>query len=103
MLLDVGVLMGQAEIADRLGVTRQRVQQLIARADWPKPFEVLAMGKVWRTEDVEAWIKANRPEIADQEVPTDGPVLGRRHGSRVSKRMPKAKNTPAPPPKPERP
>jgi predicted DNA-binding transcriptional regulator AlpA len=102
MLMDVGVLMGQAEIADRLGVTRQRVQQLIARADWPEPYEVLAMGKVWRTEDIEAWIKANRPEVADQEVLTDAPVLGRRHGSR-SKRMPNAKNTPASPPKPEHP
>jgi len=97
MLMDVGVLMGQAEIADRLGVTRQRVQQLIARPDWPEPYEVLAMGKVWRTEDIEAWVKANRPAVADQEVLTDAPVLGRRHGSR-GKRMPKPKpGRPEPP------
>jgi prophage regulatory protein len=90
MLLDVGVLMGQAEIAERLGVTRQRVQQLIARTDWPEPYEVLAMGKVWRTEDIEGWIKANRPALADQEPLSDGPPLGRRHGPRPS-RMPKGK------------
>lgn len=99
MFTDVGVLMGQAEIADRLGVTRQRVQQLIARADWPEPYEVLAMGKVWRTEDVEAWIKENRPAIADQEPLSDGPPLGRRHGPR-SPRMPKAKPGRKPPERP---
>lgn len=82
MLLDVGVLMGQAEIADRLGVSRQRVQQLIARPDWPKPFDTLAMGKVWRTEDIEAWIAEYRktdPGAAESD--RDGP-LGRRHGRR---------------------
>jgi prophage regulatory protein len=56
----VGELMGAAEIAERLGVSRQRVQQLVRRRDWPAPVAVLTMGKVWRTVDVEAWIKANR-------------------------------------------
>jgi predicted DNA-binding transcriptional regulator AlpA len=54
-------LMGAAEIADRLGVSRQRVQQLITRADWPAPFATLEMGRVWRAEDVEAWIREHRP------------------------------------------
>lgn len=57
-------LMGAREIEARLGVSRQRVQQLIARPDWPAPYETLAMGKVWRTEDVEAWIRENRPDAA---------------------------------------
>lgn len=42
-----------------LGVSRQRVQQLIARPDFPKPDVVLAMGKVWRRDDVTAWAKAH--------------------------------------------
>ena len=79
MLTDVGTLMGQKEIADRLGVTRQRVQQLIARPDWPAPHEVLAMGKVWRTEDIEAWIAQHRPDLGGEPRPDDAPPLGRRH------------------------
>jgi hypothetical protein len=60
-----GELMGAAEIADRLGVSRQRVQQLIARPDWPAPAATLEMGRVYRTEDVEAWIREHRPAEDD--------------------------------------
>lgn len=63
--------MGAREIEARLGVSRQRVQQLIGRADWPAPYETLAMGKVWRTEDVETWIKEHRPEITGHTSGTD--------------------------------
>lgn len=80
MLTLMGALVGQAEIADRLGVSRQRVQQLVQRADWPKPHATLAMGKIWKTTDVEAWIAKNRPEVADKEARTDDTPLGRRHG-----------------------
>jgi prophage regulatory protein len=54
-------LMGAREIENRLGVSRQRVQQLVARADFPAPYDELAMGKVWRKEDVERWIAEYRP------------------------------------------
>lgn len=63
MLLDVHHLMGAAEIGDRLGVSRQRVQQLVNRPDFPRPDADLAMGKVWRSEDVEAWIRQYRPDL----------------------------------------
>jgi hypothetical protein len=56
-------LMGAAEIAERLGVSRQRVQQLIQRPDWPAPIAVLKMGKIWRTRDIEAWIRKHRPTL----------------------------------------
>jgi prophage regulatory protein len=66
MLLVMGRhLMGAREIEARLGVSRQRVQQLVAREDWPKPYDELAMGKVWRIADVEAWVALHRPELAD--------------------------------------
>lgn len=55
-------LMGAAEIEKRLGVSRQRVYQLTTRADWPVPYDELAMGKVWRIEDIEVWVRAHRPE-----------------------------------------
>lgn len=58
MVTVVHHLVGAAEIADLLGVSRQRVQQLIARDDFPKPDVVLAMGKVWRRDDVIAWAQA---------------------------------------------
>jgi len=59
MLTAVHHLVGSAEIAAVLGVSRQRVQQLISRPDFPKPDAVLAMGKIWRKADVEAWAKAH--------------------------------------------
>jgi predicted GIY-YIG superfamily endonuclease len=46
---------GTAEIGMAFGVNRQRVQQLVARPDFPVPESILAMGKVWRTEDVRRW------------------------------------------------
>ena len=49
-------LAGTAEIAAMLGVSRQRVQQLTARADFPEPYDVLAAGRrIWQRADVEAW------------------------------------------------
>ena len=54
-------LMGAREIENRLGVSRQRVQQLVSRPDFPVPYDELAMGKVWRKEDVEQWIVRHRP------------------------------------------
>lgn len=63
-------LMGAGEIAQRLGgVSRQRVQQIVARRDFPEPATKLLTGKVWRSEDVEAWIREHRPELAKPEDP----------------------------------
>jgi predicted DNA-binding transcriptional regulator AlpA len=45
--------------AAMLGVSGQRVQQLVSRSDFPKPDAVLAMGKVWPTADVEEWARAH--------------------------------------------
>ena len=61
-------LMGAQEIEQRLGVSRQRVYVLTQRADWPAPYDSLAMGKVWRIEDVEAWISKHRPHVARQAL-----------------------------------
>ena len=58
--------MGAAEIGERLGVSAQRTQQLIWRRDFPEPYQRLKMGSIWNAADVEAWIKANRPHLAQQ-------------------------------------
>jgi predicted DNA-binding transcriptional regulator AlpA len=58
MVRDVHHLVGAQEIAQMLGVSRQRVQQLVARPDFPPAAVVLAMGKVWHTDDVIEWAEA---------------------------------------------
>ncbi len=61
-----GRLFTTGDIAVRLGgVTRQYAATIAGRKGFPEPFEDWGPGqlKVWRVEDVEAWIKANRPEL----------------------------------------
>jgi predicted DNA-binding transcriptional regulator AlpA len=56
-------LMGPTEIQLRLGISRQRAYILTGRRDFPAPRWELAMGKVWWQEDVEQWIRENRPGL----------------------------------------
>ena len=62
---------GAREIERWFGVSRQRVQQLIARPDWPAPCAVLAMGKIWLHEDIAAWAAEHRPELTSDDDPDD--------------------------------
>lgn len=57
--------MGAKEIQDRLGISRQRAYVLINRRDFPAPRWHLAMGQIWDSRDVEAWVKVHRPELAE--------------------------------------
>ncbi|GAB7004442.1 hypothetical protein JCM18899A_19150 [Nocardioides sp. AN3] len=50
-------LMGTAEIADLLGVTRQRVHQLTRLDGFPEPTARLAGGDVWESADIERWAR----------------------------------------------
>lgn len=50
-----GPVVGSAEIARMLGVSRQRVGQLVSSRDFPEPYATLDMGRVWKTSDVEQW------------------------------------------------
>lgn len=50
-------LMGASEIANRLGRSRQRIQQLAERDDFPAPFQDLCMGRVWWAHEVEEWTR----------------------------------------------
>src|SRR5579884_1721110 len=54
-------LVGVAEVAAILGVSRQRVHQLIEAGDFPAPEAELSAGKVWSREAVDAW-RAAHPE-----------------------------------------
>jgi prophage regulatory protein len=68
-------LVGAHEVRELLGVSRQRVYQLAARADFPQPVATLAQGKVWLLGDIERWLDrrrllAGRPQTTtfEQEV-----------------------------------
>lgn len=55
-----GRLYTTGEIADRLGVGRQRAHTVSRRKGFPDPYEEWPDGSaVWRVEDVEAWIKTS--------------------------------------------
>lgn len=57
-------VMGVSEIADRLGVTKKRADQIVKEKGFPDGRR-LKMGSVWSTEDVEGWIARHRPEAVE--------------------------------------
>ena len=53
-------IVGVSEVAQMLGVTRQRVHALARddRKDFPKPSATLAAGRIWLRSDIEEWAVA---------------------------------------------
>ena len=50
--------MGPQEVAQLLGVTTQRVHQIVeSYPDFPDPDAELAAGRIWKRAAIEAWIK----------------------------------------------
>lgn len=54
-------LMGTAEVAALLGISRQRVLQLAQQEGFPAPVAALKMGKIWRAGDIRQWAADRRP------------------------------------------
>ncbi|MEX0985752.1 MAG: DNA-binding protein [Actinomycetota bacterium] len=51
-------LVGPQEVAQLLGVTTQRVHQIVETyPDFPAPEVELAAGRIWKRAEVETWIK----------------------------------------------
>ena len=50
-------VVGLAEIADRLGVSKRTATRYTARPDFPQPAARLAMGPIWWTREIEDWIR----------------------------------------------
>lgn len=48
-------LISGADVARRLGVSRQRVYQLMATRGFPRPVATLGTAHVWRTGDIDDW------------------------------------------------
>jgi hypothetical protein len=85
-VLDVETMLGNAELGRLLGVTRQRVSQIVSGPDFPRPRFTLAMGSIWSLDDVVAWaatrgrtlhLNALAPDVQDDDE-------GDPHGKRVS-------------------
>jgi predicted DNA-binding transcriptional regulator AlpA len=53
-------LVGVAEAAQILGWDKRRVFTYISRGQFPEPVAMLASGRVWRREDVEAFAREKR-------------------------------------------
>ena len=56
--------MGLGEIAERLAIGKDRAYRVTRRPDFPEPCARITAGRVWRTPDVEQWIREHRPEVA---------------------------------------
>src|SRR6478609_6736196 len=70
-------IVGIAEIADLLGITRQRASALSARAGFPAPVATLRAGPVWRLADLSNFAKTwdhktDRP--AERPAPVAAPA-----------------------------
>ncbi len=50
-------LVGVAEIAEMIGVSKQRVHQLASREDFPRPVASLIAGTIWRRDDIVDWAR----------------------------------------------
>lgn len=57
-------LVGTTEIAELLGVTRQRVHQLASSPDFPRPEIELSAGKIWTREAIEGWLDSRRDRFS---------------------------------------
>jgi predicted DNA-binding transcriptional regulator AlpA len=51
-------LIGTAEFAEILGMSRQALHNRMARGRLPKPAQRLAMGPVWFVSDIREFVKA---------------------------------------------
>lgn len=59
-------VMGVSEIAERLGVTKKRADQIVKEKGFPDG-KRLKMGMVWSAPDVEDWITKHRPQLNEGE------------------------------------
>ncbi|GAA2714137.1 hypothetical protein GCM10010429_33690 [Micromonospora olivasterospora] len=48
-------------------MSRQWVEVLSKRRDFPEPAAVLKAGRIWRTEDIEHWATEHRPQSEPDE------------------------------------
>ncbi len=60
-------LMAAAEIRIRLGgISSQRVDTITKKPNFPRPVAHLIVGRIWHRDDVEAWIREHRQDLAEE-------------------------------------
>jgi predicted DNA-binding transcriptional regulator AlpA len=59
---------GLHELAELLGVSRQRADQLVRQTGFPKPAAELKAGRIWKQVEVERWIAKHRPSPSEGGV-----------------------------------
>lgn len=67
MLLDVGRLVGPAEIMKMLSVGKTQARNIAQSDDFPEPYDTLAMGTVYLRADVVAWARRHGRTIYDED------------------------------------
>lgn len=50
-------VMALAEVAEFLGVSKQRAAILVDRPDFPDPIDTLTVGRIWSAEDVRGYVR----------------------------------------------
>lgn len=61
-------LVGVAEVRRLLGVSRQRVHQLIRDdPEFPAPVAELASGRIWLRKDIDAWVARRGKPRTDED------------------------------------
>lgn len=62
----IGKYVGSAEVGIMFDVSRQRVQTIVNKSDFPPPYATLTVGKVWRTDDVKKWAEDHGRKIVEE-------------------------------------
>jgi len=73
MLAIVETLVGSYELTQLLGVKRARVYQISSAEDFPQPAAVLAMGSIWRLDDIKEWAQ-RKGRVLNVDALTPDPV-----------------------------
>ena len=68
-------LVGLAEIAELLGVSRQRVDQFARTSGFPTAIADLAAGRIWERDAVEAWARATGREVRTMHTRFRGMIV----------------------------
>nr|MDT0663299.1 helix-turn-helix domain-containing protein [Micromonospora sp. DSM 115978] len=58
-------LMGTAEVAEYLGISRQWADVITSRRTFPEPVATLKGGRIWLAEDVERYAEQRRHQRED--------------------------------------
>ncbi len=56
------ILLSQADVCSRSGISRQQISNMIARGEFPAPVQLVGRRRAWRLTDFQAWV-SSRPLV----------------------------------------